>query len=529
MGRFASRGGPLAAPPSLARMVLAMATLLQAVQQAPRWVRTSIVVATLLTALSLMTAGKLIQYDRLQTNCFDHAIQTNVSWNVGHGNGFHSSILNLNYLGDHFSPIHALTALLLLAWPSPAALLVLQCVAVTLAGWGVYRLGRLIVRDWILAALLMGLFLANPYLQGASRFDYHPVMLATPCYVWLLVLLERRRWLGFFALAAFACLMKENVPLALAGMAVMMCLRPGWRLAGGLLLTGSAAIFLAETAWLMPLFLDHARATHLIRYSNLGETPGQVLRSLLNPLTVAKHTILVPEKLEALGKLLLSFGLVPLAGGWYLIPALFPIAWNMVSGFPYQYRFSAHYPATIAPFLIYAAAYGTKHLWRLGERKAGRQPAGVLLAGVLAGFIVFGIVKMDPYYRRVASPAAVAEFRRVAATIPPDASVAASSHLTAQLACRRDIRLFRRKLVERGLPGVAMIVLNVRGDYYGFRNDAEFRDGILLVLTNGDWQSIHFAHDILVLKRGEPTPMNAAAADYVRTLQAGASTRPGSN
>ncbi len=65
---------------------------------------------------------KANQYFTFQSGAYDLGIQANVTWNTAHGHLFYDSIQNINYLGDHFSPIHLLLAFIYRLWESAVTL-----------------------------------------------------------------------------------------------------------------------------------------------------------------------------------------------------------------------------------------------------------------------------------------------------------------------------------------------------------------------------------------------------------------------
>src|SRR4051812_16208407 len=52
--------------------------------------------------------AKLLQPLFFRVHIFDTGIYGNLLWNLAHGRGYYSSVLERNHLGEHFSPIMAL-------------------------------------------------------------------------------------------------------------------------------------------------------------------------------------------------------------------------------------------------------------------------------------------------------------------------------------------------------------------------------------------------------------------------------------
>ena len=114
-----------------------------------------------------------------------------MAWNTLHGHFFHSSLQNINYLGDHFSPIHFVLSPMYFLWENAATLLILQSVGIGLASIALYLLTlEKLAQKW-LAPVMAILFLFNPYLHRISTFDFHPIALAIPIFLWMLYCLEK--------------------------------------------------------------------------------------------------------------------------------------------------------------------------------------------------------------------------------------------------------------------------------------------------------------------------------------------------
>src|SRR5713101_469791 len=132
------------------------------------------VLAKVLLYLSYLKAN---QYFTFQSGAYDLGIQANVAWNTAHGYLFYDSIQNINYLGDHFSPINLLLAFIYRLWESAVALLIVQSIGIGLAATALYLLTlKHFNHRWPAIAMTI-LFLCNSYLHQVSTFDFHPIAL----------------------------------------------------------------------------------------------------------------------------------------------------------------------------------------------------------------------------------------------------------------------------------------------------------------------------------------------------------------
>jgi uncharacterized membrane protein len=129
-----------------------------------------------------------------------------------------------NVLGDHFSPVTALLAPLYRLFPSPITLLVAQAALFALSAVPVTRAS---------AALLgrrRGLALGVAYglswgVQRAVDFDFHEICFAVPLIAFALEALLAHRWRRALAYALPLVLVKEDLGLTAAAIALLVAVR----------------------------------------------------------------------------------------------------------------------------------------------------------------------------------------------------------------------------------------------------------------------------------------------------------------
>jgi uncharacterized membrane protein len=479
-------------------------------------VHRAILAVVLICAGILLCFLKLHQYRLLQTAAFDHGIEANVSWNVVHGNGFYGSIHDMNYLGDHFSPVHVFTGLLYYVWEDAAVLLVLQSVAMVIGAWGLYALATKLTGSPLLSLLLCLSYLSNPYLHIINRFDYHPIALVIPVYLWMLYFMRERRWVVFFVLTTLALSIKENVPLELSGLALFMCVRREYRWAGAALLAVCATAFVLEVRVIMPMAFKNHELVNIARFSNFGKTFGEVLHNLLfNPVLVLKNTVLDGGKLLALFLFFLSAGFLPVFSGAVLFTTAFPLALNMLSVYEPQWMLVGQYSAGVLPFLFYSAAVGTLNLRAFLQRRYDPGRAFVLTALVLTAVIGSGLAAVTtflPYYKTPSTTAHIEEFYKISRSFQTHASVCAHTTLVPHLAMRRSVYLFNWKRCEEA----DYIVVDIDNDiYWSFESKGKYLEEVARVLKKGDYGVTHNSNGIIVMKRGQATALNGEAVEGI--------------
>jgi len=396
-----------------------------------------------LSAVFALVVGrlKLLQHERLQTSAFDLGVYANVLWNTAHGRPFFNAFDGRSFLGQHFIPALALLAPLLRVWSDAAALLAFQSAALALAIPAVYLLAERELDDRRAALGFAALCAVFAPLHRASAYDFHPATLAVPLLAWSLYFWRSGRRTALLATLALTALVQEDLPLVLVGFGAYAAWeasrrrdRNGRR--DGLVVAAVAAPYFALVVFvLMPHFAGGWRASYWEYYARLGMTPGSLAAGfVLHPWRLWALTLGDPEKAAAvLGLVGFTSGLILLAPREALLLAI-PLALNLISANPAQYRLQAHYSATMIPFLFYAMIAGYARLSRRGALRGPRALAALALAAA-------GSLWNLPVYSRPTDAARLQSARALFAEIGPDDSVAASANLVPHLCFRNGITM----------------------------------------------------------------------------------------
>ena len=196
--------------------------------------------------------------------------------------------------------------------------------------------------------------------------------------------------------------------------------------------------------------------------------------------------------LDYAGTLLLSGGWLGLLAPLALLPALPVLALNALSTSPWMAAGKAHYSGLVLPFVAVGAAAG---LWQLRHHPRLVRLASLgLIASSLVGYFLEGAGPFGGNY----APAVIDDHARraasIAATLPADATVSASSALVPRVSRRAGVYVFPAVL------DAEFIFLDLRatpaptsaGDVFLRVQD---------LLASGNWQ-LHQAEDgLLVLRR----------------------------
>jgi uncharacterized membrane protein len=373
--------------------------------------------AWLLAALFFvwLASLKLCQYASFQSHYGDLGQDANICWNTLHGRFFFDSLTGANFLGDHFEPVLALCALAFKLWPSAAALLLIQCLALALAVVPLAALARRHCRHNAFVLAVLVLFILNPYLHLVSEFDFHPEALFIPAALWALLFWEQGRP-ALAGLVALLCLgLKEDVPLALAGFGLYAAWfrgkKSGWALAAA-----AVAAFAVIALGAIPHFAGSQVSVHHDRYASLGASTAEMIRNIAWRPWVVPLRLLRPHVLLTAAALLGSVGFLPLAAPAALVAVLGACLHHLLSDYRAQYGLISQYSAQTVPFLFYAALKGLavteERLWA----KKARLAAGFLfLCGAASAF--------QPYYTGPFKWRDVLEAARLVRQVPDHASL----------------------------------------------------------------------------------------------------------
>ncbi|MFJ8049441.1 DUF2079 domain-containing protein [Streptomyces luteogriseus] len=328
-------------------------------------------------------------------------------------------------LGDHFSPVTALLAPLYRLFPSPVTLLVAQAALFALSAVPVTRAAARLLgqRGGLALGLAYGLSWG---IQRAVDFDFHEICFAVPLIAFSLeaLLAQRPRTALWWALPLV--LVKEDLGLTLAVIALVVV----WRARGssartvryalGVAVFGVAATVLVLTV-VVPSFNTAGGYDYWTKVSAAGspfDGVGTKLRTLA--------WLLVP-----------TTGLLALRSPLVLV-MLPTLGWRFLSGDEHYWGTDWHYSAVLMPVVFLALADAlpavrrSTHAWL--RSYAVQLPAAVAAAALaLTTSLPLAQLAGAEVYRK---PAAVSGVERLLAHIPDDATVEADIGPISRLTSR---------------------------------------------------------------------------------------------
>jgi uncharacterized membrane protein len=349
---------------------------------------------------------------------FDLGIFEQAVRSYAHGHWPVSDLLGAGYptLGDHFHPILALLAPFYLLWPSPGCLLVAQALLFALSAVPVTRCAiRLLgVRRGALAGAG---YVLSWGLLSAVNFDFHEVCFAVPMLAFTAEHLLHERWRAAVWCALPLVLVKEDLPLTLAAVGVVLVLNRQRRLGWTVLVFGvvtSALLFLV----VLPALNPGGAYAHSSGFNPFGGAIVKVSMLL---------ALLVPTAFAALRSPLLLLA----------VPTLL---WRLVSANDRYWGMGYHYSAVLMPIVFIAGVHGAR---RFGGFKrylpVCAVVAGLASSGLQAAHLTSGVW----------TPAQRTGIDAVLARIPDGATVLASNRLAPRLTSRCTVRFFDGVTGER--------------------------------------------------------------------------------
>ncbi|HEY1349773.1 MAG TPA: DUF2079 domain-containing protein [Ktedonobacteraceae bacterium] len=346
-------------------------------QQRIAWGLVIVALAVYIAALSFQS---VLRYATFKATAFDLGNMDQVLWNTIHGRPFQFTNQAIDWYGPpnrlaiHVEPIMLLVSLLYALHSDPRVLLIFQTLALAAGGPAVFLLTRRYLPSWsVLAAVMTMAYLASPALLGINIFDFHPDCLATPLLLYALLALTYRRYLWFLLLCFFVCACKEDMPLAVAFLGLLLIWKYRLPRLGLALLVGGTLWTALAFKLVIPHFYVGVQPNNFwYRYQFLGSTPlTAILNLLVHPWLIFTEIITL-DRLYYVFSLLRSSGFLALLAPEWLLPALPKFASNFLSSNPPNYSGAYHYNAAIIPFIMLAALHGARRLVLLWLRWSGK-------------------------------------------------------------------------------------------------------------------------------------------------------------
>jgi uncharacterized membrane protein len=418
-----------------------------------------------------LVAGMAFKY-ALWGQGFDHVDYEQAIWNTTQGRPFQISRYNFtdSILGMDFMPGLLFAVPFYMIWPSAYMLNILQSALLALGAVPVY----LIARDRFAAIGLPGeraglawaaAYLLYPTLQFVNMTPpWQPRTLAILLLLWAFRFFQQGRYWPFLAALLVAITTRTDVSLVVVAFGMYALLaRRSWRWAVPPIAIGLAWFYLSVSI-MTPSFYhsDYRPDTGSVNidpeasytwpgpsaqvgyYSHLGKDPVDIVKNIVtHPIEVAQ-LMFTREKLTYLFLMFATLLFLPLLAPDVLILTAPIFLLNLLSTRIFQYTIKEQYQALIIPGIVVAGIYGSARLWAWLKQR-GYAADRLFLSALVAQVLLIGALNIPLHnpvivaFRHHEDPARVAVMERIAATIPRDASVAATSFLAPHLLPRKHL------------------------------------------------------------------------------------------
>lgn len=461
----------------------------------------------------------------IRTYAFDYATYSNAAWDYSHfrinANPVFTPPLK-NFLQDHIAfTLIIIQPIFLILNPifGTYTLLIIEVLFMVLGGIGCYKFVQLVCKNKLISLLaLLHYFMLHGHFAALAE-DYHDVVVGASMITWFLYFFARKKFILATLAFLFVALSKENMPLWLAFVAmVMMWYRRHDRkslIYASSILIISMLYFLFCFFVLIPYFEDPAKPHWAFYYKAFGNTPGEVFLYFITHPFETFSKMFYNHTAHTYGDWVKTeyYIYFILFGGWLLFrrPVLllliFPVmAQKMLMDSAWKWSLSGYNAIEITSVLTVVAFF---IISRFKHEKLRQSIAiGITMICMIATVHAFGnrhtqwheSRKENILSKRMYSPHKnVQPVYEGLALIPDDAAVSATNKVAPHLAYRSSIYVFPE------VRDAEYILLFDDGDPFPL-NHEKFRSLREEYLNNADWIVIFEKGEMLILKRKSLNP-----------------------
>lgn len=304
------------------------------------------------------TITSFLRYDNFYTGRFDLGNMVQTVWNTSQGRIFlltnPNSTETISRLAFHADFILVLITPFYYLWPNPKILLLLQTIIVGAGSFFIFLIAKEILKNKNLALIFSFVFLLNPSIQRANIYDFHAVTLAIFFLLGSAFFYLKKKYIYFTLFALLAALTKEEIWLITALFGIFIFLFHKKKLFGALVFAISVSIFIYLIWYLMPQALGSQHFA-LSYYSNFGDSPTEIIRTIIFSPDKIIVTILEQSRLNYINQLFLPVGFLSFISPLFLIFATPDLLINLLSNNPNLHEIYYQYTAPINPFIFISA------------------------------------------------------------------------------------------------------------------------------------------------------------------------------
>lgn len=444
------------------------------------WLATTVVgLATLLMGVFIWQGWRHFQFPVLDLGLYNRHM-----WGLVRLDFSANPLKGFNLLGDHAHFILFLLAPVYALFQSPATLLVVQVLCISLSGWPIYLIARKYFKNRTIAALWLIPYFMYFGFWSALAYPFHVAAVSVLPLSWALYFMLEKNYRYLVPTVILMVLTKEEMPLVaiMMGLYIIVIQRKYWL---GAIMAGLSGLYFI---FVLKFWLPSVSG---IRYY-YADTSISLKTVLTKPLDIITAFISPREKLDNIISMLLSFAGLSLVGIEIFI-LLMPI-WmgRFLSTQYWRWTSEQHYSANQGPILAVAAIIGAYRLlsWVNHKNKMNRKQQQIFFAAIV-GLCIFSSLfvwkNLDlrtSNIRKVllqSSPAAEASARKALALIPHTASVGIGSSFS-QATGRREVYNLPLDLNSKKPD---YLILSTSLSSWGFSGDQDMLEYIKKAKSDG--------------------------------------------
>ncbi|WP_220193857.1 DUF2079 domain-containing protein [Ktedonospora formicarum] len=339
-------------------------------------------------AYTLITGFEaVLRYNTFTSTAFDLGNMDQVLWNTLHGHPFQWTNQGVDWFGppirlaQHFEPILLPLSLLYAFGADPRILLIFQTLVLASGALPIFLLSRHYLPRWplVAGALVLG-YLLSSALIGVNLFDFHPVALVTPLFLYAFLALTRRRFVWCLICCVLAATCKEEIPFVVMLFGFLVLWKYQAPRLGLILIIGGLLYGIVAWTAIKHFYPGNQGNNFWYRYAYLGATPTDAIVNIAMHPWILPLTYLTLERLYYLAGLLRCYGFPSLLAPEWLLPALPNLALNLLpNNNSLLYSGIYHYNAPLIPFVAMSAIIGLARLVAFWQQWRSEPVESVLL------------------------------------------------------------------------------------------------------------------------------------------------------
>jgi len=463
----------------------------------------------------------LVNHYQFRTAALDLGIFNNALYSFSHFKANHFTLdlpaSNMNFMGDHFSPITYLYTPFYYLFGSYTVLLI-QIASILFGGLGIYKYCKYKFPDSYLPLIITLQFFGIWGIYSALSFDFHNNVAAAMLVPWLIYYYEKQNKNAFLLFFALILISKENMALWMVFIMAGLMLKRGLKNYKSFLrfeiplFFFAALYFVVVVSYIMPSLENTATNYQLEKYGNMGHSLPDIIATMLHHPVQTLSLFFVNQtadaslnsvKTELHCMVLASGGLALIYRPYYLVMLLPIYVQKLFTDNVGIWGINGQYSIEYVPILSLALADS------IVTFKSAKLRYAICTVFTICTYIA-NIHSMDhretPYYNSQNTKFYVAdhyesglnlsEIYAALKLIPDNAAVTASCNITPHLSNREKIYAFPN---VKDADYIVLFDTDTRGTYpISPEEYIKLRDGYK---NSGAFSTIYDANHLLILKR----------------------------